>query len=103
MTKPIDIQRAAMAKRAVLAKLEATEQQLSSMQQLLGAIVLRTGPLDFCTDELETMDPRRLVIVNIRDRWVVGLKDTGEQPLELTALRDRALADASEEASDAPG
>lgn len=83
--KPVALARARAKRDAAVAELADLRQKLDAMQQLLGAILERTGSLTFKTEELETMDPRRLIIVQLtaQDSWVVGLKDDGEKPLEL--------------------
>jgi hypothetical protein len=88
--KPIALEKARKAKALV-------QGQLRSLQQLLGVIVLHSGPITLDLEDIETTDPNRLVLVQLHGKVVIGLKDTGDQPLELTAIADRALADASEE------
>lgn len=83
--KPVALARARAKRDAAVAELADLRQKLDAMQQLLGAILERTGSLTFKTDDLETMDPRRLIIVHLptHDSWVAGLKEDGEKPLEL--------------------
>jgi hypothetical protein len=53
----------------------------------------------FGVDALEVFDRDRVTIVDMSERYgkvIVGLKDTGDAPLELTALSNRALQAVSE-------
>lgn len=83
--KPVALAAARRRRDAVLAQLQQAKDQLESMHMLLAAILARTGSLTFDTDEIESMDPNRLVIVEMQEQgaWVVGLKDDGSKPLEL--------------------
>lgn len=99
--KPIALAAARKRRDAAMAQLQQAKDQLNSMHMLLGCILARTGSLTFDTDELESMDPGRLVIVQLEShkKWVVGLKDDGSKPLELD-LSKAAVEAATEKPAD---
>lgn len=106
--KPVALEKARRAKQAALAKIEHLEMMNRSWQIMFGRLLERIGAkaVTYEVAELDAFDSGRVVIVDMsasHERVIVGLKDDGDQPLELTALRDRALADASEEPANDQG
>ena len=102
--KPIALAKARAMRDAIKARNEYLEAQLRCMQQLLGCTLeLGAGAsgsttLYFSDDDLECFDPGRIVIIQMEkhNQWIVGLKETSEQPLELDHLTKAALHAVSE-------
>lgn len=88
--KPTALSIARKRRDTALARIAELEHQNRSFCMLLGAILERASKdgvnaVTFDITELEAIDPARLVLVEMfaQGKVVIGLKATGEEPLEL--------------------